>query len=320
MCTYIAVWIVVFVLTCPVFWFAQTGYMTKITGTNSSSSNVDNQSHEALLVNSDFCFINLGRVVEGDTNCWDDAGDKEFPDYIPYGIMLHLLGVCVPFSIIAWCYSCFILTIFQTLHSQLSSYNISREKGVNKLTEGKGEGIIIILYHYEGMRGSLFSLVLTPLMSTGANLSKQLSPSLLFAFCFFPFHVTVFPLLKVAKGVHCQAMTAISMCYKITRPLASFNAGSNALFHFLTKDPVLSTSKHGHLFLLKMVGKVEDVEGERMEDRKQWGIHIISRKSIVQGPRQGHICRWIDQHLKTILAINHDAGCNIIFKPFNMAW
>uniref|UniRef100_A0AAV2KP63 G-protein coupled receptors family 1 profile domain-containing protein n=1 Tax=Knipowitschia caucasica TaxID=637954 RepID=A0AAV2KP63_KNICA len=62
--------------------------------------------------------------------------------------------------------------------------------------------------------------------------------TLLFALCFFPFHVTrtIFFLLKVTKGVPCNTMTMVSMCYKITRPLASFNAWLNALLYFLTKD------------------------------------------------------------------------------------
>lgn len=281
-CTCVAVWIVVFALTCPIFRFAQTGYVTRITGINGSSSSVDNQSQEALLVNSNFSSINLGRVVEGYQNCWDDAIDKEFPDYIPYGITLHLLGFFVPFSIIAWCYSRVVLTIFRTLHSQPSSYRIPREKRCER-TNGRGRrgnnNRLVPLRRDEGI--SIFLGAHSPYASRRRKSIKTIvTITLLFALCFFPFHVTrtVFLLLKVAKGVPCHTMTAVSMCYKITRPLASFNAWLNALLYFLTKDkggtqccqPAnANVQQHQrHLLPLKMMGKVEDVEGERMEDRK----------------------------------------------------
>uniref|UniRef100_A0A8C6UAY4 Si:dkey-6n21.13 n=1 Tax=Neogobius melanostomus TaxID=47308 RepID=A0A8C6UAY4_9GOBI len=154
--TCIVVWTVVFALTCPIFRFAQTGF------------------------------------VEEYQNCWDDAIDKEFSLYVPYGIFLHVLGFFIPFTIIAWCYSHVVLTIFRTLHSHPPRKSIKT--------------IITI--------------------------------TLLFALCFFPFHVTrtIFFILKVTKGVPCHTMTMVSMCYKITRPLASFNAWLNALLYFLTKD------------------------------------------------------------------------------------
>uniref|UniRef100_A0A3Q2CET5 Si:dkey-6n21.13 n=1 Tax=Cyprinodon variegatus TaxID=28743 RepID=A0A3Q2CET5_CYPVA len=151
--TCILVWIVVFALTCPIFRFAQTGHITKM-------------------------------------NCWDDAIDKEFLHYVPYGIILHLLGFFVPFSIIA-------CNVFLGAHSPYAS---RRRKSIRTI----------------------------------------ITITLLFALCFFPFHVTrtIFLLLKVAKRVPCQTMTTVSMCYKITRPLASFNAWLNALLYFLTKDKV----------------------------------------------------------------------------------
>uniref|UniRef100_A0A3P9N446 Si:dkey-6n21.13 n=1 Tax=Poecilia reticulata TaxID=8081 RepID=A0A3P9N446_POERE len=164
--TCVLVWIVVFALTCPIFRFAQTGYVTRM-------------------------------------NCWDDAIDKEFLDYIPYGIILHLIGFFLPFSIIAWCYSRVVLTIFKTLNGLL--------RGIEK-----DEGISVFL----GARSTIITI------------------TLLFALCFFPFHVTrtIFLLLKVTGKVPCETMTTVSMCYKVTRPLASFNAWLNALLYFLTKD------------------------------------------------------------------------------------
>uniref|UniRef100_A0A3B4ZR41 P2Y purinoceptor 3-like n=1 Tax=Stegastes partitus TaxID=144197 RepID=A0A3B4ZR41_9TELE len=160
------VWVVVFILTCPIFRFAQTG--------------LDG---------------------EGYMNCWDDAIDKEFADYVPYGIVLHLLGFFVPFVIIAWCYSQVVRTIFQTLRSPPSSYS-----------------------HYIRRRRKSIKTIVTI--------------TLLFALCFLPFHVTrtLFLLLRRGQLGGCNAMKAVSICYKVTRPLASCNAWLNALLYFLTGD------------------------------------------------------------------------------------
>uniref|UniRef100_A0A3Q3A1B7 Si:dkey-6n21.13 n=1 Tax=Kryptolebias marmoratus TaxID=37003 RepID=A0A3Q3A1B7_KRYMA len=169
------------------------------------------------------CTCVLVWIVVHDINCWDDAIDKEFLDYVPYGITLHLLGFFVPFSIIAWCYSHVVLTIFRTLHSR------RRRKSIKTI----------------------------------------ITITLLFALCFFPFHVTrtIFLVLKVTRKVPCHTMTTVSMCYKITRPLASFNAWLNALLYFLTKDKVgahccqaasTPTQQHGGLLIpLRTMGKAE---------------------------------------------------------------
>ncbi|KAI1898871.1 hypothetical protein AGOR_G00076870 [Albula goreensis] len=76
--TCVLVWAVVFALTCPIFRFAQTGDLTREAdgagGIGASNG------------------VNTG-AVEAFQNCWDDAIDKEFSDYVPYGIVLHLLEV-----------------------------------------------------------------------------------------------------------------------------------------------------------------------------------------------------------------------------------
>uniref|UniRef100_A0A3Q1GAQ0 Si:dkey-6n21.13 n=1 Tax=Acanthochromis polyacanthus TaxID=80966 RepID=A0A3Q1GAQ0_9TELE len=188
-CTCVLVWIVVFALTCPIFRFAQTGHYQ---------------------------------------NCWDDAIDKEFPDYVPYGITLHLLGFFVPFSIIAW----------SDKRGRRGSNGFRRRKSIKTI----------------------------------------ITITLLFALCFFPFHVTrtIFLLLKVTKRVPCHTMTTVSMCYKITRPLASFNAWLNALLYFLTKDKggghccqAVNTTvqqNDGPLLPLRMMGKGEGTGEGVMRD------------------------------------------------------
>uniref|UniRef100_A0A3B3C6R7 G-protein coupled receptors family 1 profile domain-containing protein n=1 Tax=Oryzias melastigma TaxID=30732 RepID=A0A3B3C6R7_ORYME len=155
------VWMVVFIITCPIFRFAQTG---------------------------------LDRYM----NCWDDAIDEEFADYVPYGIVLHLLGFFIPFVTIAWCYSQVVRTIFQSLRSQYSHYIRRRRKSIKTIV----------------------------------------TITLLFALCFLPFHVTrtLFLLLRRGQLGGCDAMKTVSICYKVTRPLASCNAWLNALLYFLTGD------------------------------------------------------------------------------------
>lgn len=287
-CTCVVVWMVVFALTCPIFRFAQTGHVTRLAGFGGNASSSVSLSHKLSLMNGNSSYESLDMVIEEYQNCWDDAIDKEFPDYVPYGIILHLLGFFVPFSIIAWCYSHVVLTIFRSLHIQPSSSRAPRGGGVHggilrrtspgidgqgrrgsngvSRTGGRDEGVSIFLganSPYASRRRKSIRTIITI--------------TLLFALCFFPFHVTrtIFLLLKVIKGVPCHTMTMVSMCYKITRPLASFNAWLNALLYFLTKDKgtahcchTVNTTNHqqgGLLLPLRMMGKGKDVDGGGIE-------------------------------------------------------
>ncbi|KAJ4918624.1 hypothetical protein JOQ06_029535 [Pogonophryne albipinna] len=118
------VWVVVFILTCPIFRFAQTGYVRRGGGSREDWNITGDSSEDE----------------GGYTNCWDDAIDKEFADYVPYGIFLHLLGFFLPFLIIAWCYSQVVLTIFQTLRSPPGSTEGGEDDGA---TEGERTSVSI---------------------------------------------------------------------------------------------------------------------------------------------------------------------------------
>ncbi|XP_051984695.1 P2Y purinoceptor 3-like [Xyrauchen texanus] len=243
--TCVLVWIAVFALTCPIFRFAQTQYLPR-------------RGHQGIL----------GAVVNGKgtnpreevfNNCWDDAIDREFHDYVPYGITLHFLGFFVPFSIIAWCYSRVVLTIFRTLNSQPHLQGVRSETGRESVAGIAGEGMSIILgahSPYVNRRRKSIKTIITI--------------TLLFALCFFPFHVTrtIFLLLKITSNVQCHTLRMVSICYKITRPLASFNAWLNALLYFLTKEkngPCCQKpehTQHGLLWPLRMLGKRAEEENE----------------------------------------------------------
>ncbi|XP_026072138.1 P2Y purinoceptor 3-like isoform X1 [Carassius auratus] len=235
--TCVLVWIAVFALTCPIFRFAQTQYLPR---------------------------EGKGSREEVFNNCWDDAIDREFHDYIPYGVTLHFLGFFVPFTIIAWCYSRVVLTIFRTLHSQPPPQRIRSGTGCESVAGIGGEGMSIILGAH------------SPYINRRRKSIKTIiTITLLFALCFFPFHVTrtIFLLLKVTSRVQCHTMRMVSMCYKITRPLASFNAWLNALLYFLTKEKNApccqkpENAQHGLLWPLRMLGKGEEEENE-IEDTR----------------------------------------------------
>jgi len=195
--TCVLVWIIVFALTCPIFRFARTGRVTRLAGLGGNiSTSTHNPSHDILSVNGNVSYGNLRRVIEEYQNCWDDAIDEEFLDYVPYGITLHLLGFFVPFSVIAWCYSHVVLTIFRTLHSQPSlpsglrdgghdgmerrsrSSSAIVERGSNGLLRavGKDEGIFVFLgaqSPYASRRRKSIKTIITI--------------TLLFALCLSPF-------------------------------------------------------------------------------------------------------------------------------------
>nr|XP_020511974.1 P2Y purinoceptor 2-like [Labrus bergylta] len=284
--------------------FAQTGHVTRLAGLNGNGSTTVNLSHEVLSMNGSTSNGNLGVVIEEYQNCWDDAIDKEFPDYVPYGIILHLLGFFVPFSIIAWCYSHVVLTIFRSLHIQPSSSRGSRaggHEGIHrhfrrspKIDGGErrgSNGMSRTRIRDEGV--SIFLGANSPYANRRRKSIKTIiTITLLFALCFFPFHVTrtIFLLLKVTNRVPCHTMTMVSMCYKITRPLASFNAWLNALLYFLTKDKggahccqMVNTTNHQHgglLLPLRMMGKGKDADEGGMED----GINNEENKAFHNSP------------------------------------
>ncbi|XP_034020759.1 P2Y purinoceptor 3-like [Thalassophryne amazonica] len=297
-CTCVLVWIVVFALTCPIFRFAQTGHVTRLTRIWGNGTNAGKPMDELSLVNANASHGNWGLVIEEYQNCWDDAIDKEFSDYVPYGIILHLVGFFLPFSIIAWCYSHVVLTIFRTLHSEPLPNRGQRQGENDEIARGETSNVGIV-----GRRGSnglgrdegisIFLGVQSPYAHRRRKSIKTIiTITLLFALCFFPFHVTrtIFLLLKVTKGVPCHTMTMFSMCYKITRPLVSFNAWLNALLYFLTKDKggghccqAVNTSTQqdgGVLWPLRMKGKAEDGGEIEMEER----INIKENKGIPNSP------------------------------------
>ncbi|XP_026153526.1 P2Y purinoceptor 3-like [Mastacembelus armatus] len=302
-CTCVLVWVVVFALTCPIFRFAQTGHVTRLAGLGSNASSSDNTNHKTSLINGNTSSGDLGLVIEEYQNCWDDAIDKEFPDYVPYGIILHLLGFFVPFSIIAWCYSHVVLTIFRTLQFRPSSHRGPKEEGYEVVEKrerkspvivGKGRrgsnGLIRAVGRDEGI--SIFLGAHSPYANRRRKSIKTIiTITLLFALCFFPFHVTrtIFLLLKVTKKVPCRTMTMVSMCYKITRPLASFNAWLNALLYFLTKDngthccQAVNTNNHQHgglLLPLRIMEKWRNAEEGGMDDQ----IDNIDNKAFHNSP------------------------------------
>ncbi|CAB1427362.1 unnamed protein product [Pleuronectes platessa] len=215
------VWVVVFILTCPIFRFAQTGYIRRGGGAGPGPGG----SWEGGNGTGD-------QDDEGYVNCWDDAIDKEFADYVPYGMVLHLLGFFVPFVIIAWCYSQVVRTIFQTLRSPPSSTEGGEDcHGGDGATEGGRERERTSV----SISGSQYSHYIR---RRRKSIKTIVTITLLFALCFLPFHVTrtLFLLLRRGHLGGCYAMKTISICYKVTRPLASCNAWLNALLYFLTGD------------------------------------------------------------------------------------
>ncbi|XP_034406524.1 P2Y purinoceptor 6 [Cyclopterus lumpus] len=218
------VWVVVFILTCPIFRFAQTGYVQRGGGGVVGDGGAREGRNGTASQSED---------DGGYTNCWDDAIDKEFADYVPYGIVLHLLGFFVPFVIIGWCYSQVVRTIFQTMRSPRSSVEGGGEDG--PVGDGATEGVRDRDRTSVSISGSQYSHYIR---RRRKSIKTIVTITLLFALCFLPFHVTrtLFLLLRRGQLGSCNVMKTVSICYKVTRPLASCNAWLNALLYFLTGD------------------------------------------------------------------------------------
>lgn len=272
------VWVVVFILTCPIFRFAQTGYVRRGGG----------QASEAGGDREDWNHTHV-EEQEGYVNCWDDAIDKEFADYVPYGIVLHLLGFFVPFVIIAWCYSQVVRTIFQTLRSPPSSIEVGEDGPVG---DGAAEGVRERERTSVSISGSQYSYYIR---RRRKSIKTIVTITLLFALCFLPFHVTRTLFLLMRRGQHgsCDVMKTVSICYKVTRPLASCNAWLNALLYFLTGDKGApccclaerSVHRSGALWwplkILKKEGVGEDDPEAAEKDERQLHLENESKSSRV---------------------------------------
>lgn len=252
------VWVVVFILTCPIFRFAQTGYVMR------GGGGVVGPGGAREVGNG------TGSQLEdegGYMNCWDDAIDKEFADYVPYGIVLHLLGFFVPFVIIAWCYSQVVRTIFQTLRSPPSSIEGGEDGPVG---DGGSEGVRDRERTSVSISGSQYSHYIR---RRRKSIKTIVTITLLFALCFLPFHVTrtLFLLLRRGQLGGCTVMKTVSICYKVTRPLASCNAWLNALLYFLTGDkgaPCCWPAEHTH------------VRRDRRSGSLWWPLKILKKDGV----------------------------------------
>ncbi|KAJ3588643.1 hypothetical protein NHX12_009497 [Muraenolepis orangiensis] len=262
--TCVLVWLVVFILTCPIFRFAQTGFVVR-----------GDVLGEAGGAEGNATGVPEGSEVDGYVNCWDDAIDQEFADYVPYGMVLHLLGFFVPFIIIAWCYSQVVRTIFRTLRSPPSSM-AGYEDGV--VGDG-GPGLDAARERTSvSISGSQHSHYIR---RRRKSIKTIVTITLLFALCFLPFHVTrtLFLLLRRGQMGSCNAMKAVSICYKVTRPLASCNAWLNALLYFLTGDkgPPCCSAKR------RSTGPRPD----RRNGTLWWPLKILKREGVGEEDPEG---------------------------------
>ncbi len=255
------VWVIVFILTCPIVKFAKQGSVLRKIGGGVNKAN-DSWSESSG---------DAGKVdVEVYRNCWDDAIDSEFSEYVPYGIVLHLLGFFFPFIVIAWCYSHVVWTIFQTLHCQPQ---VQEEGGMCCRVEGVKDRTSM------SISGSQHAPYLN---RRRKSIKIIITITILFALCFLPFHITrtLFLVLKETKAAECQTMRMISICYKITRPLASCNSWLNALLYFLTGDKA-SPAVDGPALLITPTcsGLYRSLEDRKRLRIKSKAIHIKQRSS-----------------------------------------
>ncbi|CAL1572574.1 unnamed protein product [Knipowitschia caucasica] len=263
------VWLLVFALTCPIFRFAQTGLVSR-------SKPLDQNQGQNRDPDSDLSWdqtTNSSAYV----NCWDDAIDRELDHYIPYGVALHLIGFFIPFVVIAWCYSQVVRTIVHTLRSSSSSAadDVQAADAAERASRASLSVADSQYSHYARRRRKSVRTIVTI--------------TLLFALCFLPFHVTrtLFLLLRRAHSADCGLVQIVSVCYKLTRPLASCNAWLNALLYFLTGDtggPCCvggrSAPADGALWWPLNKLKKDAVEEEN-EDKMEAQVHEESKTSRV---------------------------------------
>ncbi len=253
--TCVLVWIAVFALTCPIFHFAKTQNLPR----------EGKGSREEMFI-----------------NCWDDAIDKEFHDYIPYGGHSSFLGLFCAVQ-----HHCLVLLA-------CSVNNISDAALSNLLLKESevGRAVESVAGRIGGeSRSSSWGLKSPYAKRRRKSIRTLITITLLFALCFFPFHVTrtVFLLLKVTSKVQCTPCVWFPSVIKSLGRWPHSTPGWMLCFTFLPKRKNGSCcqkpehAQHGMLWPLRMLGKGEEEENEVEEIRNHKDNGTTDKNNILRG-------------------------------------
>ncbi|KAB0374165.1 hypothetical protein FD755_014421 [Muntiacus reevesi] len=133
--------------------------------------------------------------IDGQVICHDTTSADRFDQFFVYGMVLTLSGFVLPALVILGCYSLMVRSLAAPAETLRRAGGAARAKSIR-----------------------------TILLVSG-----------LFALCFVPFHVSrcLYLTLRFLSSDDCQLLTAVSLAYKIWRPLVSLSSCLNPVLYFL---------------------------------------------------------------------------------------
>ncbi|XP_008288221.1 P2Y purinoceptor 3-like [Stegastes partitus] len=137
-------------------------------------------------------------VINNMTVCFEMTDPGQFNVYFPYGLFLSIVGFLVPFLVSATCYC----SMIRTLRAADFISNIRTARVRKK---------------------SLITLLVV---------------CLVFVVCFVPYHIarTVYLFVRVYTPENCPLLNVVMICYKVWKPVVSFNCCANPLLYFCGSD------------------------------------------------------------------------------------
>ncbi|KAM8812609.1 P2Y purinoceptor 3-like [Rhynchonycteris naso] len=136
--------------------------------------------------------------IDGQVVCYDMTSPKHFDQFFAYGMVLTLSGFVLPSLVILVCYSLMVRSLTKPEDTLKRIGSAARAKAIRT--------ILLVC--------SLFTL------------------------CFVPFHVTrsFYLMLRFLTSQNCQLLMAVSIAYKIWRPLVSMSSCLNPVLYFLSME------------------------------------------------------------------------------------
>ncbi|XP_076838321.1 P2Y purinoceptor 6-like [Brachyhypopomus gauderio] len=136
-------------------------------------------------------------LINNRTVCFDMTNPAEFRQYFPYGLVLAVLGFLVPFVIILIC-NCYLMRALSRTGEMSHAAAEARAKSSRTLG----------------------------------------TACLLLVICLGPYQVTriVYMFVRVYMPEECGIINVVMVCYKVWRPLVSFNCCVNPIVWFVFSD------------------------------------------------------------------------------------
>ncbi|XP_068440241.1 P2Y purinoceptor 3-like [Clinocottus analis] len=139
-------------------------------------------------------------AINNMTVCFEMTSPGQFTVYFPYGLFLAIVGFLIPFLVVITCYCSTMRALYCRAADRVFNARMARVRNKSMCT--------------------------------------LLAVILMFVACFVPYHIarTVYLFVRVYLPGDCHLLNVAMICFKVWKPVVSFNCCANPLLHFLGCD------------------------------------------------------------------------------------